>query len=79
MKYLKLFEDYEFNYMMLGRLVSDCEYFLNNGSYSENVLYYKDVDKHISEMKNLWDKLDIKPEWLSMEDIEEYEKMMKKK
>ena len=31
---------------------------------------------HITEMKRLWDELEIKPEWLSMEQIEEYESEM---
>lgn len=63
-------------YMMLGRLQSDCEYFLGNAKGSEKVLYYDSVEEHISEMKKLWNELDVKPEWLSMEDINEYEEKM---
>lgn len=63
-------------YMMLGRLQSDCDYFLGNGKGSEKVLYYDSIEEHISEMKKLWNELDVKPEWLSMEDINEYEEKM---
>lgn len=90
MKNIKTFNDYsltesinensdnKFNYMMLGRLQSDCEYFLGHGSRSTRNLYYDTVDEHISEMKKLWDNLpeDGKPEWLTYQEIEEYEKDM---
>lgn len=86
MKHINKFEsfktnennDHEFDYMMLGRLQSDVEYFLGNGSGSERVLYYGNVKEHIQAMKDLWNKLpeDGKPEWLSYEEIEDYEKKM---
>lgn len=66
-----------FDYMMLSRLQSDCEYYLNYGNRSERVLPSGNVDEHIKHMKTIWNKLNVKPEWLSMEDIEEYEKKMK--
>lgn len=69
--------DQQFDYMMLGRLASDCEYFLGNGSGSENSLWAHSVDKQIEEMKRIWNVLVVKPEWLSMEDILSYEKRMK--
>lgn len=64
-------------YMMLSRLQSDCEYFLNHGGRSERVLWAGNVVDQIKEMKSLYNKLTIKPEWISMEDILEYEKKMK--
>ena len=63
-------------YMMLSRLQSDCEYFLGNGKGGERNLYYKNVPEHIAEMKRLWNELIEKPEWLSMEDINNYEQQM---
>lgn len=68
----------EFDYMMLDRLCTDCEYFLRNG-YVKN-LYYKDVDKHIEEMKKIYNSFSEreKPEWLSMEEIENYKIQMVK-
>tara|TARA_R110000787_G_scaffold280595_1_gene391394 strand:- start:26 stop:2182 length:2157 start_codon:yes stop_codon:yes gene_type:complete len=66
-------------YMMLGRLQRDNDYFLGAGGGSERHLWAKNVDAQITEMKNLWNSLpkDGKPEWLSMEDIEDYEEKMK--
>lgn len=68
--------DNTFNYMMLSRLQSDCDYYLGYGNRASH-LWASDVDSHIKEMKRLWNNLPIKPEWLSMEQIEEYEKKMK--
>ena len=71
--------NYEFDYMMLSRLVQDCKYFLGNGNRYVGNLWGDTVDDHIAEMKRLYNKFpdDMKPEWLSMEDIENYEKEMK--
>lgn len=68
----------KYNYMMLDRLKSDCEYFLGNGNGFLGHLYYKDINKHIDEMKKLYNSFsnDEKPEWLSLEDIEEYKNKM---
>jgi len=72
-------ERLKFNYMMLSRLQSDCDYYLGYGNRSEKNLWADDVDKHIAEMKRLWNGFpeDKKPEWLSMDEILEYEKKMK--
>lgn len=66
----------EFKYMMLARWQSDCNYFLGYGCGSERVLPCKNVEEHISRMKKLWEELPVKPEWLSYEEIETYEKDM---
>jgi len=73
--------DNTFNYMMLGRMQSDCDYFLGNGNGNEGQLHQLSVDAQIKEMKRLWNNLpeDGKPEWLSMNDILEYESKMKEK
>jgi hypothetical protein len=83
MKNLKTFENFsnkenpqQHQYMMLSRLQQDCDYFLGHGGGSERNLYYKNVEEHIAEMKKLWNELNEKPEWLSMEDIEDYEQKM---
>lgn len=70
----------EFDYRMLSRLQSDCEYFLGNGNGYEGHLPSKDVNKHCDEMEKIWNSFsdDKKPEWLKMEQIKEYrEKMLK--
>lgn len=64
-----------FNYMMLSRLQSDCEYFLGWGNGGGRV-FPDTVKEHIAEMKRLWSILPEKPEWLSYEQIESYEQRM---
>jgi hypothetical protein len=63
---------------MLSRLQSDCDSFLN-GTRNEKQLWAGNVDDQIKEMKRIWNALKEKPQWLSMEEIEEYEKKMKSK
>jgi len=66
----------KFQYMMLGRLQTDCDYFLGNGQRSVNNLWGATIEEHIAEMKKIWNSLEAKPEWLSMEQIEDYERQM---
>lgn len=70
----------EMDYMMLGRLKADCDYFLGNGNGYEGHLYYKSVEKHCNEMEKLWNSFteDEKPEWLTMKQIKEYREQMLK-
>lgn len=69
------------DYMMLDRLRTDCEYFLGNGNGFLGSLYYKDIDKHIEEMKKLYKSFleQEKPEWISLEDIDNYKQKMNEK
>lgn len=69
-------EDSEFDYKMLDRLKSDCEYFLGNGNSYEKHLHQGNVENQIAKMKEIYNSLKEKPEWLTMEDIENYEKEM---
>lgn len=68
----------EFQYMMLDRLRCDCNYYLGCGNRNPKVLYYKDEKEHLEAMKGLWNEFpsDEKPEWLTWEQILEYEKEM---
>lgn len=72
-------KDNRFNYQMLSRLKQDCNYFLGNGNRSERSLWAGSVDGQIAEMKSLWEQFseDEKPEWLTYEEILDYEKKMK--
>ena len=69
-----------FRYMMLDRLRQDCEYSLNRCDGSENVLWAKDAKAQIANMKALWKTFPEKdtPEWLTWEDILEFERLMVK-
>jgi len=67
-----------FNYMMLDRLRSDCDYYLGYGNRSKKRLCYEDERKHIDEMKKLYNSFpeNEKPDWLTWEQILDYEKAM---
>lgn len=69
---------YRFNYMMLSRLKSDCEFFLGFGGRNKRRLSGESVEAHIERMKELHNSFpeDQKPEWLTYEAIIEYEKRM---
>lgn len=69
--------DTKFNYMLLSRLQMDCDYFLGNGNRYEKNLWAGNVNDHIEMMKKIWNGFEEKPEWLSMEQIEDYERKMK--
>ena len=68
----------KFNYMMLSRLQTDCKYYLGNGNRNKENLWAGDEQKQINEMKKLYNKFteDDKPEWLTYEQILDYEKSM---
>lgn len=78
-EYFKNDNDSEFLYQMLDRLKSDCEYFLGNGNGTEKYLWASTVDNQISAMKEIYNKLKEKPEWLTLEQINTYEIEMKDK
>ena len=65
-----------FEYQLLDRLRSDCDYYLGVGGRANKHLWAGTPEGQIAKMKELWNKLPEKPEWLSMEDIEAYEKEM---
>ena len=69
----------KFNYMMLSRLQQDCDYYLGYGNRNEKYLWALNVDDHIKEMKKIYNdfSIDKKPEWLTYDDILEYEDKMK--
>lgn len=76
--YEPLPKDMQYRYFMLGRLKNDCDYFLGNGYGYEGHLWAKTVEGQIKEMRDRWNSFeeDEKPEWLTMEQINEYEKNM---
>ena len=71
-------EQERFNYMMLSRLQRDCDYFLGYGNRYEGHLWAKNTTEQIQEMKRLWNFFDDdkKPEWLTYEQILNYEQLM---
>ena len=71
-------KDDKFRYQLLSRLKSDCDYYLGNGNRNDKHLWAGNVKDQIQTMKDLYNSFsdDMKPEWISMEDIENYEKEM---
>lgn len=67
-----------FRYMMLDRLRQDCNYYLTYGHKSPNALWAKDEKAQIENMKALWNTFPEKdtPEWLTWDDILEFERKM---
>ena len=70
--------NFESTYMLLSRLQMDNKYFLGCGNRQEKHLWAGSVEDQIQEMKKLYNSLpeNAKPEWLSMDDINEFEKNM---
>ena len=64
------------NYMLLDRCRSDCKYFLGYGNRNEKTLWGGNVPNHISSMRKLYCLLPVKPNWITMRKIKEYEKLM---
>lgn len=77
--YEELPEEMKRRYMMLSRLKSDCDYVLGNGGKGA-VRYLRNgnISDHISEMKEYWNSFEEneKPEWLSLDEIEDYDRKM---
>ena len=67
---------YEFQYRLLSRLKMDCEYYLGNGGRQEKHLWAGNVADQLAKMRELFDLLPEKPEWLTAEDIDSYEMRM---
>lgn len=63
-----------FLYMMLYRMMSDCDYYLKEGKKNKKFLWSKDEYKHIECMKAIYDFLEEKPEWIEIKDILFYER-----
>lgn len=70
--------DGTFRYMLLDRMRSDCDCFLGYGGFQGDHLWAGNIVDQIRYMKALWESFpaDMKPEWLTMEQIICYEKQM---
>lgn len=73
--------NFRYEYMILGRLKSDCDGFLSEGDCryrNPEKIWGNTIESHIKHMKEIWMKFDddLKPEWCSWEQILEYERKM---
>ena len=68
----------KFRYMMLSRMKQDCNYYLGYGNRSTNHLWAGDERSQIENMKALWNSFpeEDKPEWVTWEELLDYEKQM---
>ena len=71
-------KDAEFRYQLLDRMRGDCKYYLGNGNGHDKYLWAGNVKDQIEDMKKLYNSFpdDEKPEWITMEDINNFEKEM---
>lgn len=67
---------FEFEHRLLDRCKQDCEYYLGNGNGQDKWLWGKNVEAHIAKMRELYNLLPEKPEWLTKKDITAYETRM---
>ena len=73
---LPAFVDHSGDYVLLDRLRADCDYFLGAGGRSEKHLWAGNVHAQIKKMRELYDALPEKPEWLTVEAIDRYAAQM---
>lgn len=66
----------KFDYMLLSRLQQDCEYYLGFGGRHKKHLWAQDESAQIQKMRELYERLPEKPEWITLADIEKYEVAM---
>ena len=65
-------QDYTAEYRLLDRLRTDCEYFLGYGQRYEGHLWAGNVRDQIAKMRELYEAVPEKPEWLTEEMIDSY-------
>lgn len=71
----RLQDKFKYDYMMLSRLQGDCIGYLSEGDWryhQPSRIWSGNEQRQIDEMRRLWNLLPIKPEWLTMEQINEY-------
>lgn len=70
--------DETFRYQLLSRMQTDCNYFLGNGNGHNKFLWGGNVETQIAYMRALYDSFpnEKKPEWITIEDIDNYQKEM---
>lgn len=74
-----LSHDAEFRRRLLGRMKADCEYYFGYGNHCAKHLWAGNEKDQIRAMRALWNSFSPKdkPEWLTLEQIEAYDKQFK--
>lgn len=70
----KRMKAFKFDYMMLDRMRVDCEYYKSAEHFNSS--HASTIRETIEEMKRIWNKFpkDLKPNWITYEQILGYEK-----
>lgn len=63
------------DYRLLSRLKADCDYYLGAGGRAEKHLWAGSAEAQIAKMRELYDALSEKPEWLTEQDIDRRERL----
>lgn len=67
-----LSHDETYKYQMLGRMQSDCV------NYPQSHLWGININDHIWFMRELYNSMEVKPEWISSKQIDIYERRLSK-
>ena len=65
-----------FEYQLLGRLQQDFEYYFGAGDRNKKHLWALDEVLQIKKMKELYESLPDKPDWIALEAINKYEELI---
>ena len=65
-----------FNYRLLSRCKADCDYYLGYGNRQDKWLWGNNPADHIAKMRELYEAVPEKPEWLTADQIDDYAKKM---
>ena len=69
--------DDTFKFALLSRCKEDCIYYLGcGGRDAKHSLWAKNEEAHISTMRELYDSLTSKPQWITLEEINNFAQAM---
>lgn len=75
LKRYNISQDPTFMYMLLSRLATDCKAYIQN-KFPQKHLWAGNISEQINIIRALWHSVPVAPEWLTMEQIENYAKLM---
>ena len=69
--------NFKFEYMFLGRLKMDLDYYFGYGKGCVKHLYYGSIEEHVLETRKLWSSFpdNLKPLWFTQQDLVRYESL----
>lgn len=67
-----------YRYMLLDRMRMDCDYYIRNNFNTPRTLWADTEQEHIDIMRHIWGTFSDrdKPEWLTLEQIDQFENRM---